>query len=111
LTPNIPFLQGYQGNICFYCGNELSYDVHVEHVLPRQVIQHDHIWNLVLSHAQCNMDKSDKLVGNMFITKLEQRNENIMGSNHPWKARIAAELGSTPTRRKQSLRIHYDNVK
>ena len=111
LTPNIPFLQGYQGNICFYCGNELSHDTHVDHVLPRQVIQHDHIWNLVLAHAQCNMDKSDKLVGDMFITKLEQRNENIMGSNHPWKARISAELGNTPTKRKQALRMHYENVK
>jgi hypothetical protein len=111
LTPNIPFLQGYQGNICFYCGNELNHEIHVDHVLPWQVIQHDHIWNLVLSHAQCNMDKSDKLVGDIFITKLEQRNENIMGSNHPWKAKIVAELGNTPTRRKQKLRMHYDNVK
>ena len=50
-------------------------------------------------------------MGETFIQKLEFRNENIMGSNHPWRARIAAELGNTPTKRKQSLRRHYENVK
>ena len=34
LTTNIPFLQGYQGNICFYCGEEITTaDIHVDHVL------------------------------------------------------------------------------
>src|SRR5205823_3037446 len=37
LTGNIPFLQGYQGNICFYCGLEMhTDDIDVDHVLPRQ---------------------------------------------------------------------------
>lgn len=88
LTPNIPFLSGYQGNSCFYCGEVLIDDIHVDHVLPRQVVNHDEIWNLVLSHGSCNLLKADKLVGEHFIEKLIARNENIMGSNHPWRNKI-----------------------
>ena len=39
LTSNIPFLQGYQGNACFYCSEPMvPDDIHVDHVLPRQVV-------------------------------------------------------------------------
>lgn len=111
LTSNIPFLKGYQGNTCFYCGEPMTDDIHVDHVLPRQVVNHDEIWNLVLSHGDCNLLKSDKLVGPHFIEKLVARNENIMGSNHPWKHKIANALGATPTKRARSLSQHYGNVK
>ncbi|WP_419238643.1 HNH endonuclease [Photobacterium leiognathi subsp. mandapamensis] len=111
LTSNIPFLSGYQGNTCFYCGEALGNDIHVDHVLPRQVINHDEIWNLVLAHGDCNLLKSDKVVGKHFIEKLIKRNENIMGSNHPWKAHIHSHLGSTPKRRSSNLQNHYENVK
>jgi hypothetical protein len=112
LTANIPFLEGYQANTCFYCGEPMvKGDIHVDHLLPRQVIHHDEIWNLVLAHQDCNLNKSDRLVGDHFIHKLILRNENIMGSNHPWKAKIEKELGSTPTQRAKSLRLHYNTVK
>lgn len=111
LTGNIPFFSGYQGNICFYCAEPLHNDVHVDHVLPRQVINHDEVWNLVLAHRDCNLLKSDKLVGPHFIEKLIARNENIMGSNHPWKYKISSELGNTQQKRAQSLQTHYENVK
>ena len=111
ITQNIPFLMGYQGNTCFYCGEELGSDIHVDHVLPRQVVCHDEVWNLVLAHDSCNLLKSDKLVGAHFLEKLVRRNENIMGSNHPWKKKIAQALGSTPAKRSRALTSHYDNVK
>ena len=112
LTSNIPFLQGYQANTCFYCSEPLTTgNIHVDHVLPRQVVNHDEIWNLVLAHQDCNLSKSDRLVGEHFILKLIHRNENIMGSNHPWKAKIERELGSTPIQRAKSLRRHYEAVK
>lgn len=112
LTCIIPFLEGYQANTCFYCGEPIMMgNIHVDHVLPRQVVNHDEIWNLVLAHQDCNLSKSDRLVGEHFIQKLIQRNENIMGSNHPWKAKIERELGSTPLQRARSLRKHYDAVK
>ena len=112
ITGNIPFLQGYQGNTCFYCGERISdKDVHVDHVMPRQFIQHDEIWNLVLSHSICNMNKNDSLIGKHYFDKLVARNENIMGSNHPWKKKIADALGDTPVKRNKSMLYHYDNAK
>lgn len=112
ITSNIPFLQGYQGNVCFYCGEEMKMDdIHVDHVLPRQVIQHDEIWNLVLSHGLCNMHKNDALVGTHYLDKLQARNENIMGSNHPWKKKIAESLGNTALRRSKMTLYHYENIK
>jgi hypothetical protein len=112
LTGNIPFLQGYQGNACFYCGLEMrAEDIDVDHVLPRQVLQHDEIWNLVLAHRACNVRKLDRLVGEHFLLKLIGRNENIMGSNHPWKKRIVDMLGASPAARAKKLRWHYENVK
>lgn len=111
LSPMIPFLQGYQTNTCFYCREPILDDIHVDHVLPRQVIRHDEVWNLVLSHPECNMNKSDKVVGLHFIEKLIARNENIMGSNHPWKHKISASLGKTKSQRRSSMIKHYDNIK
>lgn len=111
ITHNVEFLQGYQGNTCFYCGLPIRKEAHVDHVLPRQVVHHDSVWNLVLSHDHCNLQKSDYLVGPHFIRKLEQRNENIMGSNHPWKHKISTALGKTPKQRRENLKSHYENVK
>lgn len=111
LTGNVPFLQGYQGNTCFYCGESIEGSPHVDHVLPRQVLNHDEIWNLVLAHLDCNLHKSDKVVSPHFIEKLILRNENIMGSNHPWKNKIRKALGNSPQRGAKSLNYHYDNVK
>ena len=112
ITGNIPFLQGYQGNTCFYCGEKIGdKDIHVDHVLPRQFIQHDEIWNLVLSHSICNMNKNDSLIGKHYFEKLVARNENIMGSNHPWKKKIADALGDTPKKRNKIMLYHYENAK
>jgi hypothetical protein len=112
LTNNIPFLDAYQGNVCFYCGEEIMVgDIHVDHVLPRQVLHHDEIWNLVLSHSYCNAAKSDRVVSGHYINKLIQRNENIMGSNHPWKQKIELQLGKTMKERSASLSAHYEKVK
>ena len=111
LTKNTPFLQGYQGNICFYCGQSIrESDIQVDHVLPRQVIQHDEIWNLALAHSLCNAQKVDRLIGPHFLRKLIARNENIMGSNHPWKKRIEAALGKTKAQRKKVTEDHYAHV-
>ena len=112
ITKNRPFLQGYQGNVCFYCGESImDGDIHVDHVIPRQFIQHDEIWNLVLSHSLCNWHKDDALVGKHYLEKLLARNENIMGSNHPWKKKIIDALGSTQTKRAKSTWYHYDNAR
>ena len=111
LTQNIPFLKGYQGNACFYCGLPMNDgDIHVDHLLPRQVICHDELWNLVLAHGHCNEDKSDRVVGDHFVKKLICRNENIMGSDHPWKNKIKEDLGLNIISRKKTILQHYKNV-
>jgi hypothetical protein len=79
--------------------------------MPRQVISHDQIWNLVLAHDECNLQKSDKIIGPHFMEKLVYRNENIMGSNHPWKRKIANDLGSTRTKRISKTNMIYEQVK
>jgi hypothetical protein len=65
----------------------------------------------VLAHRACSLQKLDHLVGEHFILKLIARNENIMGSNHPWKKRIADMLGASPAARAKKLYWHYSNVK
>ena len=62
LTTNIPFLKGYQGNTCFYSGEEIHGTPNVDR-MPRQVILHDQIWNLVLAHEECNLQSQTKLLG------------------------------------------------
>lgn len=110
LTHLKDFLSGYQANICFYCAAPMS-EIDVDHLLPRQVLQHDQIWNLVLAHRECNRIKDDAVVSPHFVEKLIRRNENIMGSNHPWKAKIQSDIGTTPARRASKIREHYENVK
>ncbi len=111
LTTSIPFLQGYQGNSCFYCGEPIAHEaIHVDHLLPRQVVQHDEIWNLVLAHDFCNLSKSDRMVAAHYLEKLRRRNENIVGSSHPWRKQILLALGQTAAERRDSLQIHYDQV-
>ena len=110
ITSTKPFLLPFQGDVCFYCGTVMG-DSAVDHVLPREVLCHDEIWNLVVAHSHCNGQKLDYVVGPHFIEKLIVRNENIMGSNHPWKQKISQQLGKTPQKRKENLKKHYENVK
>ena len=110
LTHLKDFLSGYQANICFYCAAPMS-EIDVDHLLPRQVLQHDQIWNLVLAHRECNRIKDDAVVSPHFVEKLIRRNENIMGSNHPWKAKIQSDIGTTRGRRASKIKEHYENVK
>ena len=112
LTDNIPFLRGYQADRCFYCAESLiDGDIHVDHVLPRKVVNHDKLWNLVLAHSFCNESKSDKLVNYYFIEKLINRNENIIGSRITRRKELILELGKNFLQRKKYIEQEYDNVK
>ena len=83
----------------------------VEHLLQRDILKHDKEWNLTVSHEICNRDKLDAIVGEHYIEKLFFRNENIIGSNHPWKSKIIKDLGTTRAKRRKTLFYHYNNVK
>ena len=58
LTHTRPVLNGYQQGVCFYCGELMGEDVHVDHVIPRQFLHHDEIWNLVLSTPSATSRKA-----------------------------------------------------
>jgi hypothetical protein len=112
LTKNVDFLKGYQGNICFFCQEPLVYKIHVDHVLPRDPVLHDQIWNLVLACETCNEHKSDRMIGPHFIEKLVFRNENIMGGKtHPKKKEISGNLGATRKQRSVATYREYEKVK
>ena len=63
----------------------------MEHLIPRDLLQHDEEWNLTVSHRLCNENKLEALVGPHYIEKLFNRNENIIGSSHPWKGKIVTD--------------------
>lgn len=112
ITGTIPVLNGYQNGICFYCGEPMEgHDIHVDHVIPRQVIYHDEIWNLVLAHAFCNEQKSDALPSRKYIYKLIERNEHFIASNHPIKNQLIKALGRTIIERKRYVERVYEDVK
>lgn len=111
LTRLIPVLQGYQQNLCFYCGQELYSPIHVDHVIPYQAIQHNEIWNLVLSHEFCNEDKSDNLPPKQFIESLIARNEFVLRSDLPLKEELKKVLGNTYLERQDKVERQYDFAK
>ncbi|WP_409304707.1 HNH endonuclease domain-containing protein [Peribacillus sp. SCS-155] len=112
ITKNRSVLNGYQNNVCFYCGEIMvDDDVHVDHVIPRQLINHDDIWNLVLSHGFCNLQKSDNLPDKHYIVKLIERNEYFIKSNHPISNKLKAQLGNTPKQRRVTVDNIYEHAK
>src|SRR5690606_23457467 len=57
VTQMRPVLHGYQIGRCFYCGEPMSSaNGHVDHLIPRRILHHDHPWNLVLAHSSCMED-------------------------------------------------------
>lgn len=105
-------LHGYQQGRCFYCGELIPAGTgHVDHVIPRQVIQHDEPWNLVLAHALCNEQKSDLLPSERSIALLVARNEHLIASNHPLKQQLIAQLGRTPEQRSRTVMEAYEDAR
>lgn len=107
LTPLIPVLNGYQQGRCFYCGEDLYSPIHVDHVIPYQAIQHNEIWNLVLTHESCNEDKSDNIPPKQFVENLIARNEFVLKSDLPLKEELKKVLGETPEIRRNKIESQY----
>jgi hypothetical protein len=108
ITGTHPVLNGYQNGCCFYCGQPLGDGpIHVDHVIPRAFLRHDEIWNLVLAHAACNLDKSDLLPPRAYLERLWQRNEYFVASNHPIKQHLVAQMGATPEQRRRFIERTY----
>lgn len=105
-----PVLNGYQNDSCFYCGELMSdNETHVDHLIPRQLVNHDEVWNLVLAHSFCNEQKSDALPDSYYVEKLIERNEFFIMSKHPLKKKLIAQLGNDPaSRRRHTMRVYED---
>ncbi|MFD3165458.1 HNH endonuclease [Herpetosiphon sp. NSE202] len=104
-------LQAYQDDHCFYCSESLlGQQAAVDHVLPRQVLQHDAVWNLVIAHEFCNLDKLDYLPSLKIMEKLIQRNEALILSKHPLHQQIITDLGNTSTLRRKATMQYYADV-
>ena len=111
VTHLTPVLHGYQQGRCFYCWEAIpAGDGHVDHVIPRQFIQHDEVWNLVLAHGFCNLQKSDQLPDQSFVQHLVERNEHLIASNHPLRQDIIGKLGATAEGRRKSVISAYDEA-
>lgn len=111
VTHVIPAIAGYQDNLCFYCGDSLvDTNIEVDHVIPRQVVYHDEVWNLVLSHSFCNNQKSDFLPGMAYIEKLIVRNERLIASNHPLRDKLLRKLGVKATQRRAFILDVYKDA-
>jgi CRISPR/Cas system Type II protein with McrA/HNH and RuvC-like nuclease domain len=79
----------------------------VDHVIPRTFLQHDEIWNLVLAHDACNLEKSDLLPAVEYLEQLMERNEYFIASNHPIKRHLLQQLGETQSGRRAFLERTY----
>jgi 5-methylcytosine-specific restriction endonuclease McrA len=112
VTHLMPVLYGYQEGRCFYCGEMIPPgDGHVDHLIPRQFLQHDEPWNLVLAHGFCNLNKSDHLPGAHFVEQLINRNEALIASNHPLRQHVIAQLGASPVQRRRTVDQTYRDAR
>ena len=67
------------GKNCFICGEEIKNETpSIDHVIPWSYMYHDDLWNLVYTHKSCNSSKSNILVNEKDIKKLESRNIELM---------------------------------
>jgi hypothetical protein len=116
-------LNGYQKGKCFYCFCPISVSTgapllaHVDHFIPHALKQHgidcnvDGVWNLVLACAECNGmgGKGAKLPALGLLERLNQRNEYLIGSNHPLKETIIRQTGKNAIDRAAFLQgVHIE---
>ena len=73
----------FENKNCFYCGKRLDPSrAEVDHFVPWSFIKDDNLWNLVLVCPTCNRSKNDKLPIDYYLTRLENRNQNLIIETH-----------------------------
>lgn len=63
---------------CFICRGELGGDISIDHVIPWSFMYSDDLWNLVYTHKGCNSSKSNRIVDESEIQRLEKRNLKLV---------------------------------
>jgi 5-methylcytosine-specific restriction endonuclease McrA len=67
------------GTKCFICEKEIENETpSIDHVIPWSYMYSNDIWNLVNTHRSCNSSKSNILVKEETINKLEKRNVKLL---------------------------------
>lgn len=54
---------------CFYCQDQLSASVHIDHFIPWSLFADDGIFNLVPTHTACNTSKGDRFASHTHLEK------------------------------------------
>lgn len=80
LSPFKPFLDAHNADrICFICHQPIfDGQLSIDHVIPWSFIFSDDLWNLVYAHRSCNSSKSNRILEEKTIIRLEQRNEGLL---------------------------------
>lgn len=76
---NIPLhvknsLYAYQGNKCFYCGQDMGETPEADYFIPYNYLLDSPLWNIVGACEKCNGKKSNYFVGEDFLQKIQARN-------------------------------------
>lgn len=67
------------GESCFICGGRIENETpSIDHLIPWSYIYNDDLWNLVYTHKTCNSSKSNRLVEEKDIRRLEIRNAELL---------------------------------
>ena len=74
-------MKEFQEDRCFYCGKKLNGNSHVDHFIPWSFVKNDNLWNFVLACPKCNLKKSDSLVSQEYVNKIDKRNALVINSN------------------------------
>ena len=87
---------------CFYCGNNLEQEFHIDHFIPWVFVAEDRLWNLVPTCPTCNSTKSSSLPKPKLLVAICARNSGIgAGINIPpiprkdmseWSSKEALEV-------------------
>ena len=65
-------------NKCFISGKEFEGDLSIDHLIPWSFMFSDDIWNLVFVKQGYNSSKSNRIVDESEIVKLEERNKILL---------------------------------
>lgn len=70
-----PSLRDLQGGLCFYCDKAIRGVAHVDHFVPWSRHADDSVDNLVASHDDCNLRKSDYLAAAEHVERWRERSD------------------------------------
>lgn len=114
ITSARPALNGYQKGSCFYCyapiviiaGDPALADI--DHLFPLALETRglttnlNGVWNLVLACQTCNRGTNGKFDGTPhpdYVSRLNTRNEYLIGSSHPLRETLIKQTGKTAAAR------------